>query len=147
MAAERVLLDTSLLAAASVEEHPGHPEAVAYLDRLTAEGAAGCISPQVCREFMVVLTRKPIGPRTFSVPEALAALAVWRSSCTLLKENEAVVAQWLGLLEKHDVRGKQVHEANLVAVMLTHGVTRLGTRNPADFERYGDAVEVEPITS
>lgn len=59
--------------------------------------------------------------------------------------------QWLRLVEEHEVKGKQVHDANIVAVMLSHGVTRLGTRNAADFERYlaryGDRLQLEPVSS
>lgn len=39
-------------------------------------------------------------------------------------------------------RGKQVHDANLVATMLVHGVTRLLTFNAADFRRFGTLIEV-----
>ena len=44
--------------------------------------------------------------------------------------------QWERLVEGYDVHGKQVHDCNIVATMLGTGVTRLATRNPADFERY-----------
>ena len=41
--------------------------------------------------------------------------------------------------------GKRVHDANLAATMLAHGVTRLLTFNEADFHRFGALVAVEPI--
>ncbi len=96
---------------------------------------------------MVVLTRAAIGPRSFSVEEALSALNVWRTSSVFLKENELVFERWLQLVEEFKVKGKQVHDAYIVAVMLTHGVSRIGTWNPSDFERYGDVLEIEPVVS
>jgi predicted nucleic acid-binding protein len=87
--AEPIFLDTSLIVAAAVEEHPSHHPALAYIDRLKALRSPTCISPQVCREFVVVLTRKAIGPRVLPPEEALAALSDWTSSCDLLDETGA----------------------------------------------------------
>ncbi len=54
--------------------HPSHCLASAYLARLEAEGAAACISGQVCREFLAVLTRRRSRAAPFTTDEALAAL-------------------------------------------------------------------------
>jgi predicted nucleic acid-binding protein len=145
-AAERVLLDTSLLVAASVVPHPGHEAAVAHLEKLKTDGALPCLTPQVCREFLVVLTRQPVSGVAFTVDEALAALQQWTDICTLLEEDEAVVTEWLQLVRERQVRGKSLHDCNLVAVMLAHGMQRVATRNAADFERYDDLITVEPVT-
>jgi len=59
---ERAFLDTSLLVAISVEAHPGHEAGRAYLARMVP-GSTGCISEQVCREFLSALTRASLGPR------------------------------------------------------------------------------------
>jgi predicted nucleic acid-binding protein len=68
MAADPVFIDTNVLVAASVRAHPSHGVASAYLARLEADGAPACISGQVCREFLVVLTRQPVEGRSFSPP-------------------------------------------------------------------------------
>ncbi len=42
---------------------------------------------------------------------------------------------------------KSIHDANIVAVMLTHGVRRLATYNQADFQRFDEiTLEAVPIT-
>lgn len=57
MAGEQaIFLDTSLIVAATVEVHPSHALAAAYIDGVVADGGALHISPQICREFLVVLT-------------------------------------------------------------------------------------------
>jgi predicted nucleic acid-binding protein len=48
---------------------------------------------------------------------------------------------WQRLVRKHRVQGKQVHDCNIVAVMLANGVRRLVTRNPTDFARYAEEIE------
>lgn len=139
MAAERLFLDTSLLVAASIPAHPGHAGARAYLRR--TRQASWCISPQICREFLVVITRQPVEGLVYTLKEATAALMEWRSTCAMLPEGADTVQRWLDLARDHKVVGKSLHDCNIVAVMLTHDVKRLGTRNPADFKRYGIRVD------
>lgn len=138
MAADSIFLDTSVIVAASVDVHPAHGAALAAVTERIAAGAQLCQSPQVCRELLVVLTRQPVSGRVISVPEALAVLDGWRSHCLLLDENLATIERLRELVERHDVKGKQAHDANVVAVMLAHGVTRLLTRNGRDFARYDE---------
>ena len=72
-AREALFLDTSLVIAATVEVHPSHGLACAFVDGVVARDAHLHISPQVCRELLVVLTRQPVSGRTFTLDEALAA--------------------------------------------------------------------------
>ena len=43
---------------------------------------------------------------------------------------------------KVPIAGKQVHDANIVATMLTHDERRLLTFNTRDFRRYGDRIDL-----
>lgn len=147
MAADPVFLDTNILVAASVAEHPSHAAAAALLAKLAAEQAPLCISHQVCREFLVVLTRKPVSGREFTVAEALQALDAWRSACVVMDEGAAVLVELLALVREHQVKGKQVHDANIIATMRARDVDRLATLNAGDFERYADDITlVTPST-
>ena len=74
MAAESVFLDTSLIVAASVQRHPAYLASLSFFSQLAESGALPCISLQVCREFMVSLTRAPIGGQVLTTTEALRAL-------------------------------------------------------------------------
>lgn len=49
------------------------------------------------------------------------------------------------LLETVVVGGKQIHDANIVATMLSYGVPRLLTHNVSDFTRYSGLIEVLPL--
>jgi len=148
MAAESIFLDTNLLVAASAEAHPSHAMAAALIARLVAERVPMVISVQVCREFLSVMTRQPLGAaRALTVAEALAALEGWRRPCVVLREDDTVLAELLALVRKHDVKGKQVHDANIVATMRVHGIDRLATLNATDFKRFVDEIALEPLVS
>jgi predicted nucleic acid-binding protein len=142
---EPLFLDTSLVIAATVEAHPAHAVSAAFVDAQVAEGRPMCISLQVCREFLVVLTRQPVSGRVFALQESLAALEVWLTGCSVLEENMTVLQECLRLVQQFGVLGKQVHDCNIVATMMAHGVRHLATRNAADFRRYGNLLSVEAV--
>lgn len=48
----------------------------------------------------------------------------------------------LGLLDEVDCTGKQIHDANVVATMLVHGIETLVTGNRADFTRFEGMIRV-----
>jgi predicted nucleic acid-binding protein len=142
-----VFLDTNVLVAASVAEHPAHPVADALLARLVDTGARACVSPQVCREFLATMTRGPVEGIRFEVALAVEVLSAWLGECALIEESSAVVTELVALVVRKGVRGKQVHDANVVATMFANGVTRLATLDEADFRRYEDLVALEPVAS
>ena len=73
-ATEGLFLDTSLIVAATVEAHPSHVAAAEFVDDAVARAVLLYMSPQVCREFLVVLTRQPVSGRIFTLYEAHSAL-------------------------------------------------------------------------
>lgn len=145
VANESLFLDTSLLVAATVEVHPSHGVAAAYIDAQVANGSQMCISAQICREFLVVLTRQPVSGRTITLDEALSFLEVWMTGCNVLPENEAVIQECLRLIRLHGVHGKQVHDCNVVATMRAHGIRRLATRNAVDFRRFDALIHIDEV--
>lgn len=140
-----LFLDTSLIVAATVEAHPSHIAAAEFIDDAVARPSVLYMSPQVCREFLVVLTRQPVSGRTFTVDEAHSALSVWMTGCEILEESEAVLMECLALAQRYAVQGKQVHDCNIAATMRVHGARTLATRNPSDFKRYKDEISVVAV--
>jgi len=49
------------------------------------------------------------------------------------------------LVHRYQIRGKSVHDANVVAVMLAHGIHRLATYNSSDFQRF-EEIALEPAS-
>ncbi|MFC5381813.1 type II toxin-antitoxin system VapC family toxin [Aquipuribacter nitratireducens] len=135
--AERVFVDTNVLLAATDEARPDHAAADAVLRRWPADGVSLYVSGQVLREYVVVATR-PIAVNGLGLDpsDVVANVRALRSALRMLEETTAVADSLLRLVEERGCRGKQVHDANLVAVMQAHGLDVLVTRNVADFRRF-----------
>jgi predicted nucleic acid-binding protein len=54
----------------------------------------------------------------------------------LLRDSGTQYREWRRLVVQYGVSGVQVHDARLVAVMLTQGITHILTFNDTDFARY-----------
>jgi predicted nucleic acid-binding protein len=59
-----------------------------------------------------------------------------RERTTFLAEDSKVADRLLGLLADVECGGKQVHDANVVATMLVHGIGTVVTMNLNDFARF-----------
>jgi predicted nucleic acid-binding protein len=146
--ADRLFVDTNVLLHAVYEASPHCERCRAAIDDQLRRGAVCCISGQVVRELMVNLTH----PRTFSRPKTPAEVctlaAELREQFVMLSDaGNVVLDQLLELVGLHAVVGKQVHDCNIVATMLASGVTRLLTRNAADFRRYEPRIAVIEVSS
>jgi predicted nucleic acid-binding protein len=60
-------------------------------------------------------------------------------------ETAEVTRRLRSLLDSIPAAGRQVHDANIVATMLAHGVGHLLTFNVADFHRFEPLIAVEPL--
>lgn len=63
---------------------------------------------------------------------------------TFLSDNEEVYAIWRQLVVANSVRGVQVHDARLAAIMTAYGLSRILTLNQLDFLRFTDIQAVHP---
>lgn len=66
----------------------------------------------------------------------------FRKSFYILSDSPAVLNRLLELARKVAMDGKQVHDANIVAVMLVNDIQELLTNNVIDFERYKAYIHV-----
>ena len=144
-AANRLFVDSNVLVYSRVVAAPFHREAVDALDGLRTSGKELWISRQIIREFIASVTR----PQSFSQPmpiaDVIADVRIIESTTTVVDETATVTQQLLALLAAIPCGGKQVHDANIVATMLVHGVPNLLTHNVADFKRFGHLINVIPL--
>ena len=141
--AETCLIDTNVLVYSTVSGHAWHQQARHWVSALQEDGIQLCVTPQILREYLVVLTRGSVFEKSFSVEQVLAQMQAFLPAFALLDETRASAQQLQDLVRQYNVRGKQIHDANVVAVMLTHGIQRLVTYNRSDFERYAE-IALEP---
>src|SRR5262249_46941624 len=116
---------------------PEHRDALRVLNDWAAAKAGLCTSGQVLREYLTVATRPAaINGLGLKLPDALGNVRAIRERTTLLAEDSRVTDRLLGLLADVECLGKQVHDANLVATMLVHGIGTIVTMNLRDFARF-----------
>ena len=143
-AVDGVFADTNVWVNVAVPTAPLHAQAVAALGR----AATGTLwtSRQVVREFLAVMSR----PQTFfpgnaPMSDILNRARMIESQCRIAEDGPDVAEQLHALLAVGDTRGKQIHDANVVATMLAHGIRTLLTDNLDDFARWGHLIEVRGL--
>jgi predicted nucleic acid-binding protein len=141
MGAETVFIDTNILVYATDDESPFNAKSLGIIKQLMTDGINFAISPQIVREYLVVLTRG-LPPDDPARSAALHNVRKFVEAFSLLDENSESVARLQTIMENFDVGGKQIHDANIVAVMLVHGVKRLLTYNQDDFKKFDHWIEI-----
>ena len=74
--------------------------------------------------------------------DALSSVRSILETFEVLEDSAEVTATLFQLCREVPVGGRQIHDANIVATMLTYGERRLMTFNTADFLRYGDRIDL-----
>lgn len=142
MAAERVFVDTNILASALLPESPRYFHARGILRRLAETDAEVWISRQVIREFLATMTKyEPLWNEVSRA--ALIDSGRTLESHYCVAEDLPLVAEQLYFLLGHvPTGGKQVHDANIVATMIAYDVRTLLTYNLADFKRFSSFIDI-----
>lgn len=101
------------------------------------EFAGASASGQILREYLSVATR-PVQQNGLglTMSDCLSNVRALRERLDVLPESEKASTRLLTLLADVDCAGKQVHDANIVATMLVHGVATIATITIDDFARY-----------
>lgn len=56
-----------------------------------------------------------------------------------------VTLELIPLIQNTFTAGKNIHDANIVATMLTNGIDTLLTNNVVDFKRFSHLIQIEPL--
>jgi len=141
-----LFVDTNILVFATDAGSPFQSAAETELEQWRKQGTDLYISVQILREYLAVTTRPALGqvaPPDY--PAILGNMASFRSEFHVL-EDTRLVAEKLGeLAHFFAVKGRQVHDANIAATMLIHGLQHLLTHNGSDFMRFSPLVVVHPL--
>lgn len=140
----RIFLDTNVLVFSNVTQALLHQAARHTLQRLVVENELW-ISRQVLREYLSTLSRQ----QQFSKPQPPEVLAAdihyFQSHFLIAEDNPSVTERLLELIQQFPTGGKQVHDANIVATMLTHNISALLTHNTGDFARFSSLITLMPL--
>jgi predicted nucleic acid-binding protein len=142
-----VFVDTNVLLTATAPARPLHAQAQAVLRDWPPRGIDLALSGQVVREYLVVATR-PIDVNGLGIPTAAALHNVQAilDRVRLLDEPRPVSRRLLDIVRANDLAGKRVHDANLVATALEHGLGFLVSDNVTHFRGLGDLELLELAT-
>lgn len=143
------LVDTNVLLRFAERTHPLHLSARTAVRKLRRGGHQLRVASQNCIEFWNVATR-PADKNGLGLTPADAdrLLRLIERLFPRLSDVPAMYPEWRRLVVTFGVSGVQVHDARLIAVMKTNGVTHLLTFNADDFSRYTSegVVAVDPKT-
>lgn len=131
------LLDTNILLRLANEQDPKRALTEGALTTLATAREPVYITPQVCIEFWNVATR-PVGSNGlgFSLQVTAVLLNRFLNLFPLLPDADIMFPHWLNIVTTCRCSGRQVHDARLVAVMLTHNIPHILTFDIDDFQRY-----------
>lgn len=132
-----VLVDTNVLLRLAQPASPHHASAQAALIQLAGQQAELCLVPQIIYEYWSVATRPvAVNELGMSSPDVERSIEMLLADFSLRRDERGIFAHWMNLVSTHDVRGKNSHDARLVASMIRHGIADLLTFNDADFLRF-----------
>lgn len=141
-----MFLDTNVLVYARFQGAPFHRAARGCLDAAVNGEERACLSWQVIREYLAVVTRTQSWAIPLSMGNAMKDVTLFSSLFHVLQGGPEVMAKLKLLAGNIPFAGQQVHDANIVATMMAHNETRLLTFNDKDFFRYRDHIELMDMT-
>ena len=139
------LADTNILLRSVQAAHPMYADVSRAVDILFDRGNDIHIIGQNLIEFWAVATR-PITENGlgFTITGAAVELTKLKATFTLLPDTADILPLWEELVIRYEVRGKQSHDARLVAAMNAHNLTHLLTFDQSDFKPFSEIRVVNP---
>jgi predicted nucleic acid-binding protein len=139
------LVDTNVLLRTLEPGLPEHAQATHAIASVKQHGHSLSVTPQVVVEFWCAATRPVnVNGLGLGVSQVAPQVEAILRQFPLLPDSPDVFPNWQAIVTSHHVKGKQVHDARLVAVMRAHGVTNLLTFNTDDFKAYTEIKAVHP---
>lgn len=142
----RYLLDTGILVRLPHRTDPQHQIIRDALRKLVIDGHSLATARQNVIEFWNVCTR-PISSRggfELSAAQTLKRLRLIERRVEVLNEPDSVYQNWKSIVARYSVAGRQVHDAKIAAVMMSHRIKHIITLNVADFSRYREVTALLP---
>lgn len=145
MMVDKAFVDTNILLRAIIPQFSLHRSCETLIQKMWDDNVELWISRQVIREYLVQVTH----PRTLTSPltleQIMAQMQTIQSLFRITNETTVVTEGLLELLQNYPTKGKQIHDANIVATMLAYDIDTLLTLNIKDFKRFKDKITLISI--
>lgn len=128
-------IDTNILVAFVIPEHPDHGSVRQRIMQFQQEGRRLAVTSGILAEFVHVVT----DPRRFENPlnmfEALTWATFWSEAeeVVIISTDIAAHQQWLVWLEQYHLGWKRLLDTQIAATWWSAGIREIFTLNPADF--------------
>ncbi len=128
-------IDTNILVAFVIPEHPDHGRVRQRIVQFQQEGRRLAVTSGILAEFVHVVT----DPRHFENPlnmfEALTWATFWSEAeeVVIISTDIAAHQQWLVWLEQYHLGRKRLLDTQIAATWWSAGIREIFTLNPADF--------------
>lgn len=140
---ERVLVDTNVFLAATDTSRTTHAAAVRLLNE---DQRALTATPQNVREYLAVATRPTsLNGLGLDGADAAANLGELLEGMDVVGEDIDSSDTLTDLVARGMAAGKQVHDANMIAVALASGATTIVTDDRRHFTRFADLIAIETL--
>lgn len=141
----KVLLDTSVLVAATVEAHPQHQQALPWLQRARRGELSAVIASHTLAKLYSVLTSLPVRPR---ISPSIAWHLIQQNVLATMEAVDLSTEDYQAVLEHlsaSGMTGGTIYDALIAHAAWKAGVDRLVTLNRADFHRAYPALSKQII--
>src|SRR5687768_1675901 len=118
--AEPIIVDTNVIVCATRMRVAQHTIAIEALQTVEAANRPVWISRQVIREYAATMTRPNSEADACVVQDVVTDMQCLSANFHVTDETNEVTRELQNLLVKYDVKGRQVHDANIVATMLAN---------------------------
>ena len=136
----RIFVDTNILLRLTISQFPLHLEVKSFVTKLIENNSEMWINRQIVREYLNQVTRPQSFMNPLTIIQAEAQYRQIQSLFRIADETDIITERLIALLKEHPTGGKQIHDTNIVATMLTVGVKQLVTLNTSDFSRFGNKI-------
>lgn len=138
------LIDANVLVYALDAQSQYHLDSRSLLDSSFSGDVLLYVTSQVMCEFYSIVTNAKRVTNPCSPAEAAGVISGLLTFLVVLPVPTGTVAGWLNLLTRREVKGPEIFDLQLAAVMLANGVRRIYTYNGHDFEPFPELVVVRP---
>lgn len=139
-------LDTNILVAHAIPEHPSHGKVRERVDHFLLEGRQLAVTSGILAEFVHVITDSRRFENPLTMTEALTWAAFWSDAgeVGIISTEISAHRQWLLWLEQHRLGRKRLLDTLIAATWWSAGIQEVFTLNPKDFKVF-DAFKIHTV--
>ena len=137
----KLLVDTNILIYANLPNESFHLVAKSKLEELSVQYDL-VITRQIIREYLRVKSSIMHQNNLYDAKILVADVDFFTENFLVLDEDKNTTENLLHFIDAYQVKGKQIHDCNIVASMIQHQVFSIYTNNEADFKRYEPVIQI-----